>query len=135
MNGEMDEFDEKEKERRKKDQIEYRTKQKTSNIFLFFGTIFEIIITLTIVMALVLLEAIIILKWMNLPDNVKGNVFQFVSVAGLIGGIVLGFMTYKALGRLVIKKFHLEDKLREDVLNQFKTRKEYKEYYEKKQQR
>ena len=135
MNGEMEEFDAQEQERRKRDQIEFRKKKKTSNIFLFFGTIFEILITLVIVLGLVLLEAVIILKWMNLPDTVKGNVFQFVSVAALIGGIVLGFMVYKALGRLVIKKFHLEDKLREDVLNQFKTRKEYKEYYEKKQQR
>ncbi len=135
MNGEMEEFDAQEQERRKRDQIEFRKKKNTSNIFLFFGTIFEILITLVIVLGLVLLEAVIILKWMNLPDTVKGNVFQFVSVAALIGGIVLGFMVYKALGRLVIKKFHLEDKLREDVLNQFKTRKEYKEYYEKKQQR
>lgn len=135
MNGEMEEFDAQEQERRKRDQIEFRKKKKTSNIFLFFGTIFEILITLVIVLGLVLLEAVIILKWMNLPDTVKGNVFQFVSVAALIGGIVLGFIVYKALGRLVIKKFHLEDKLREDVLNQFKTRKEYKDSYEKKQQR
>ncbi len=135
MNGEMEEFDAQEQESRKRDQIEFRKKKNTSNIFLFFGTIFEILITLVIVLGLVLLEAVIILKWMNLPDTVKGNVFQFVSVAALIGGIVLGFMVYKALGRLVIKKFHLEDKLREDVLNQFKTRSEYKEYYEKKQQR
>lgn len=135
MNGEMEEFDAQEQERRKRDQIEFRKKKNTSNIFLFFGTIFEILITLVIVLGLVLLEAVIILKWMNLPDTVKGNVFQFVSVAALIGGIVLGFIVYKALGRLVIKKFHLEDKLREDVLNQFKTRKEYKDSYEKKQQR
>ena len=135
MNGEMEEFDEKEKERRKQDQIEYRKKQSTSNTFLFFGTIIEIVITLVIVLGLVLLDAVILLKWMNLPETVKGNVFQFTSVACLIGGIILGFMTYKALGRLVIRKLHLEDKLREDVLNQFKTRKEYKEYYEKKQQR
>ncbi|MBO4532882.1 MAG: hypothetical protein J5726_04205 [Treponema sp.] len=135
MNGEMDELDEKEQERRKQDQIEYRKKKSASNTFLFFGTIFEIIITLAIVIGIVLLEAIIILKWMNLPDQVKGNVFQFASVGGLIGGIILGFMAYKAIGRVVIKKFHLEDKLRDDVLNQFKTRKEYKEYYEKKQQR
>ena len=37
MNGEMEEFDEKERERRKNDQIDYRNKQKTSNLFLFFG--------------------------------------------------------------------------------------------------
>ena len=37
MNGEMEEFSEQEKERRKNDQIAYRKKQKTSNTFLFFG--------------------------------------------------------------------------------------------------
>lgn len=134
MNGEMDEFDEKEKERRKQEQIAYRNKKNTTNLFLVFGTIIEIIITFTIVMALVLLTVLIIQK-VNLDDTVKGNIFQFTAIADLIIGIILGLNIYKALGRWVIKKWKLQDKLREDTLIHFKTRKEYKEYYEKKQQR
>ena len=33
MNGEMDELDEKEREKRKQGQIDYRNKQKFSNLF------------------------------------------------------------------------------------------------------
>ena len=86
-------------------------------------------------MGLVILVAVITLKWLNLPDSTKGSLFQFMSVAALIGGIILGLMAYKALGGWVIKTWHLEEKLKEEVLIHFKSRKEYKEYYEKKQQR
>lgn len=135
MNGEMDELDEKEKERRKQAQIAYNKKKSTSNLFLFIGTIFEIIISLACVMGLVLLVAVITLKWLNLPDTTKGTIFNILSVVALIGGLFLGFIIYKSIGRWVIHKFNLEDKLKDEVLNQFKTRKEFKEYYEKKQQR
>ncbi len=134
MNGEMEEFDEKEKERRRKEQIEFRNRKNTTNLFLVLGTIIEIIITFTIVMVLVLLTVLIIQK-INLDDTVKGNIFQFVAIADLIGGIILGLNIYKAIGRWVIKKWKLQDKLREDTLIHFKTRKEYKEYYEKQQHR
>jgi len=134
MNGEMDEFDEKEKERRKQEQIAYRNRKNTTNLFLIVGTIVEVIITFTIVMALVLLTVLIIQK-INLDDTVKANIFQFAAIADLIGGIILGLNIYKALGRWVIKKWNLQDKLREDTLIHFKTRKEYKEYYEKQQHR
>lgn len=134
MNGEMDEFDEKEKERRKQEQIAYRNRKNTTNLFLIVGTIAEVIITFTIVMALVLLTVLIIQK-INLDDTVKANIFQFAAIADLIGGIILGLNIYKALGRWVIKKWNLQDKLREDTLIHFKTRKEYKEYYEKQQHR
>lgn len=134
MNGEMDEFDEKEKERRKQEQIAYRNRKNTTNLFLIVGTIVEVIITFTIVMALVLLTVLIIQK-INLDDTVKANIFQFAAIADLIAGIILGLNIYKALGRWVIKKWNLQDKLREDTLIHFKTRKEYKEYYEKQQHR
>lgn len=135
MNGEMEEMDEKEKERRKQSQIAYNKKKSTSNLFLFVGTILEIIISLACVMGLVLLVAVIILKWLNLPDTLKGTLFNIFSVVALIGGLFLGFIIYKSIGHWVIKKFQLEDKLKEEVVNQFKTRKEFKEYYNNKQQR
>ena len=106
MNGEMDELDEKEREKRKNDQIEYRKKQKASNTFLFLGTICEVILC-----------------------------FGFVFVFFIISILISGFFVYRTLGRLVIKKMNLKEKLREDVLNQFKTRKEFKADYEKKKNR
>ena len=132
MNGELDEFDEKEREKRKNDQIEYRNKQKSSNLFLFVGTIFEIAVCLGFVFLYFILAIIIVSR---IPESAQQIVYNILLIVCFIGGIASGFFVYRTLGRLVIKKMKLEDKLREDVLNQFKTRKEYKEYYEKKKQR
>ena len=135
MNGEMDELDEKEREKRKNDQIAYRKKQNTSNLFLFFGTICEIVISLAFVLLLFLISVILLYRILSLPDNVTSIIFNILLIVSFIGGLVLGFKVYKRLGRWVINKWELKDKLREDVLNQFKTAKEFKEYYEKKKQR
>ena len=132
MNGELEEFDEKEKERRKNDQIEYRKKQKASNTFLFFGTLSEIVISLAFVFVYFILSIIITSK---VPESSQQIVYNILMIVSFLGGLVSGFFVYRTLGRLVIKKFKLDEKLREDVLNQFKTRKEFKEYYEKKKQR
>ena len=135
MNGEMDELDEKEREKRKQDQIAYRKKQSTSNLFLFIGTICEIIISLAFVLLLFLISVVLLYRLLNLPENVTAIVFNILLIVDFIGGLVLGFKVYKRIGRWVINKWELKDKLREDVLNQFKTAKEFKEYYEKKKQR
>lgn len=132
MNGEMDELDEKEREKRKQDQIQYRTIQKTSRNFLFFGTICEIIISLAFVFVYFILSVIIASK---MPESAQQIVYNILLIVAFIGGLASGFFVYKRLGRLVINKMNLKDKLREDVLNQFKTHKEFKADYEKKQQR
>ena len=130
MNGEMDELDEQEKERRKNDQIEYRNKQKTSNVFLFFGTLFEIAISFIFVFAIIILAVLICARVLNLSDSVMSVVYQIILILGFLGGLVLGFFVYRKLGRWVIRKWKLEDKLREDVKKQFMTRKEFKEAYD-----
>ena len=56
-------------------------------------------------------------------------------IISFVGCLVSGFFVYRKLGRLVIKKWKLENTLREDVLNQFKTHKEFKADYEKKHAR
>ena len=132
MNGEMDELDEKEREKRKNDQIEYRNKQKASNLFLFFGTICEIILCFGFVFLYFILAIIITTK---IPEAAQQFVYNTLLVFSLIGGLVSGFFVYRTLGRLIIKKMNLKEKLREDVLNQFKTRAEYKADYEKKKNR
>ena len=132
MNGEMDELDEKERERRKQDQIEYRNMQKTSRLFLFFGTVCEIIITMAFVFLYFILAVVIVSK---LPESAQQITYNILMILAFLGGLVSGFFVYRSLGRLVIKKMKLEDKLREDVLNQFKSRKEFKADYEKKRNR
>ena len=132
MNGEMDELDEKEREKRKNDQIEYRKKQKASNTFLFLGTICEVILCFGFVFVFFIISILIVAK---VPESAQQIVYNILMIVSFLGGLVSGFFVYRTLGRLVIKKFKLDEKLREDVLNQFKTRKEFKEYYEKKKQR
>lgn len=132
MNGEMDELDEKEREKRKQDQIEYRNMQKTSRLFLFFGTVCEIIITMAFVLLYFIIAVVITSK---LPESAQQVTYNILMILAFLGGLVSGFFVYRFLGRLVIKKMKLEDKLREDVLNQFKTHKEYKADYEKKKNR
>ena len=135
MNGNMDELDEKEREKRKNDQIAYRKKQSTSNLFLFFGTIFEILISLLFILIYFIISAVIVYRILNLSENAITIVFNIFMIITFLGGLVSGFFVYRKLGHWVIKRWKLEDKLREDVLNQFKTRKEFKEYYENKKSR
>ena len=132
MDGKLDEIDEKEKEKRKNDQIEYRNKQKTSNLFLFIGTICEILISLAFVFVYFVLSVLITTK---IPESAQQIVYNILLIVAFLGGLVSGFFVYKMLGRLVIRKMNLKDKLRDDVLNQFKTRSEFKTDYEKKRQR
>ena len=135
MNGEMDELDEKEREKRKNDQIAYRKKQSTSNTFLFFGTLFEIAISLLFILIYFLLSAVIVYRLLNLPEETGSIVFNVLLILTFVGGLVSGFVVYRKLGRWVINKWNLKDKLREDVINQFKTRKEFKESFENKRTR
>ena len=135
MNGEMDEFDEKERERRKNDQIAYRNTKSTSNLFLFIGTILEIVISFAIIIIFILISVLLLSRVFDFPENVTTTLFQILLVIDFIGGLACGFVVYKKLGRWVIKKWQLEDKLRDDVLNQFKTRKEYKDDFESKNKR
>lgn len=132
MNGEMDELDEKERQKRKNDQIEYRNRQKTSNLFLFLGTVFEIVISMAFVFLYFIIAVVITSK---LPESAQQVTYNILMILAFLGGLVSGFFVYRFLGRLVIKKLKLEDKLREDVLNQFKTHKEFKADYEKKKNR
>ena len=135
MNGEMDELSEQERERRKNDQIAYRKKQKASNLFLFGGTLCEIVIALVIIIVFFLLTVLLLSRVLHLSDEASTIVFQIMLAVDFIGGLVCGFFVYKKLGRWVIRKWNLQEKLREDVLNQFKTHKEFKEYYENKNKR
>ena len=136
MEGQFEELDEKEREKRRNDQIAYRNKKKTSNTFLFIGTICEVIICFVCGMLLFLLSAVIVYRvFGNFSDDTKTVIFNILLVITFIGGLTGGFFIYRTLGRLVIKKLNLKDKLKEEVVNQFKTRKEFRADYQKQQQK
>ena len=78
MNGNMDELDEKEKEKRKNDQIAYRKKQTTSNTFLLFGTIFEIVISFLFVLVYFLISAVIVYRLLNVSEETGSIIFNIL---------------------------------------------------------
>lgn len=112
----VEEFDEEEKARRRKDQIEYRNKKRTSNIFMFFATIFEIIETFLVVGILLILSMFILSKIFAPQSEAFSNALGIVMIVMFFAGLVVGFMIYRRIITWVIKKWKLEDKLLDDVL-------------------
>jgi hypothetical protein len=132
MNGEMEELDEKEREKRKQDKIDYRKKQSTSNLFLFIGTVCEILLSFLFVLIYFILSVLITTI---IPESAQSIVYNILLIVSFVGGIASGFFVYRGLGRIIIDKGNLRPKLREDILNQFKTLKEFKADQEKKKHR
>lgn len=127
------ELDKAEQERRKKDQIEYRNKKRFSTLFLTLGSIFEIIETLIIIFAGVILSSLLIFRVFHLPTDQSSIVFSIVLIAIFIGGLVLGFIIYKKVVGWVIRKFNLQEKLNDEVVSHYV--KDPKEEQNKKQKR
>lgn len=116
----MEDLDEESRAKRKKEQVEFRTKKRTSNTFMFFATIFEIIETLILMIVLFISFAFIIFRVLKLGDSQIGvTIFEVGSLIIFIGGMILGFLIYKKVVRIAIKKMHLEDKLSDEVLNHY----------------
>lgn len=113
------ELDKAEQEKRKKDQIEYRNKRRFSTLFLTLGSIFEIIETLIIIFAGVILSSVLIFKVFNLPTDKTSVLFSIVLIVIFIGGLVLGFFVYKKVIGWTIKKFNLQEKLNDDVVKHY----------------
>ena len=116
-------LDAEEQARRKKEEILYRTKKRNSRILLFAGIVFEIIETVIIFFALLIVSIFIFSR--ILPPGVGGTVISLIYIADLIGSMFLGFKLYKAIIRHIIKRYRLEDKLTDEVIRQYaKTVKE-----------
>jgi uncharacterized membrane protein len=115
----MEDLDEESREKRKREQIEYRNKKRTSGIFMFAATIFEIVETIILMLVLFLLTAFILLKCFD-PENPAVQIaFQVSTVIIFIGGMILGFLIYKKTVTWAIKKFNLQDKLMDDVVRHY----------------
>lgn len=129
----MVDYDEESKAKRKKEQIEFRNKKRTSNLFMFFATIFEIIETLLLIILLYVGLVVLISKLFAPDSQVAGTIFQIGTIVIFIGGMILGFIIYKKVVVFAIKKMKLEDKLSEEVLSHYirKTDDEIKEELKK----
>ena len=124
----MSDLDEKVKEQRKKDAVDYRTKKKNSNLFLFCGSIFEVVETILIIMVLFIIFSFLMFRVFNATGDIGQKIFSIMTIVIFVGGLVLGFIVYKKVLGWVIEKFNLEDKLSKEVLDHYKKRtKEEKE--------
>lgn len=120
----MDMTDEEKEERlaRQKKELELRAKKRNSRLFLFFGSIFEIVETLAVITLLFVFFSVLILRVFKLPEELAKTIFQFSTIVSFIGGLFLGFMIYKACANFVIEKFNLIDKLSNEVLGHYSKR-------------
>lgn len=111
------ELDEAEKERRKKDAVEFRNKKKNSNLFLFLGSIFEIVVSLIIILALFLFFLAVLSR--ILPANIFEKVYPITTLISFFGGLFLGFMIYRKLAQFIIEKYNLKDKITDEVYKHY----------------
>ena len=120
----MDMTEEEKAERleRQKKELELRNKKRNSGLFLFFGSIFEIIESLAVIMLLFVVFSLLIFKVFSLPEAVARTLFQISTIVSFFGGIVLGFIIYKAVANFVIEKFNLTEKLSKEVLGHYSKR-------------
>ena len=120
----MDMTEEEKAERleRQQKELERRAKARNSRLFLFFGSIFEIIETLAVILLLFLFFSLLIFRVFNLPEATARTIFQFCTIVSFLGGLFVGFMIYKICANFVIEKFKLHDKLSNEVLGHYSKR-------------
>lgn len=125
----MQDLDEQEKARRKKEQVEWRTKKNTSNMFMFLTTLVNIAISIVLMIVLTLAASFVLFRVFDPNSTAVQVAFPIMMIAIFIGSMILGFFLYKKVARFAIKKFKLGDKLLDDVLNHYKTKKQTLEEY------
>lgn len=124
----MEDLDEEARARRRKEQIEYRNKKRFSNIFMIGATLFNIVETFVIIIALLVLGIFILTKTCNPETAAFSNILGVLVIVLSFGGLVLGFLVYKKVTGWVIKRFNLEDKLLDSIKMHYqKKTKEEKE--------
>ncbi len=115
-----EELDEAEREKRKQEKIKWQAKKRASTLFMICTSVFEILITLIVILLLFVLSAFLVFRVFNANGETGQLVFEILSIIIFIGGMILGYFLYKIIARASIKKFHLEDKLLDEVLLHYK---------------
>lgn len=111
------ELDEEEKAKRKKAQVEFRTKKRYSVKFQIMASIFEIVETVIIMFALIILASVLAFGVFHIePESTAFNIFQIGLILIFLIGMVLGFIIYKKVIRWYIKKFKKVNKLNDEIL-------------------
>lgn len=118
-------------EEKKRRSIEIQKKKRFSNIFVLCASLFLIVETLIILCALMIpLFAIFSHIIPHFEDNATmiGMVFAVAQMVFFVGGLFLGFLIFRNVVNLVIRKNHWEDRLTDDVKSHYlKKTKEEKE--------
>lgn len=114
-----DNLDDEEKARRKQQQIEYRNKKRFSSVFLLIATVFEIIETFLIILALIVGAIAITARFVDIKSALFSNILGIIIIVFSLGGLVIGFIIYKKAMRWAIDKFDLKDKLLDDVTSHY----------------
>lgn len=107
---------------RQQQELERRRKIRNSRLFLFFGTVFEILETFLVIVLLIVFFSFLIAKVFKLPEEAANTIGTFSLIVSFFGGLFLGFIIYKTCANFVIEKFKLEDKLSNEVLGHYSKR-------------
>lgn len=119
----IQDLDEQERARRKKDQVEWRTKRNTSNTFMLVSSLLQVVSTLILVAALIAIATAIMFNVLDLNGEAIQIAFPIVIMGTFLAGAIFSFVVYKKIARYFIKKLDLEDKLSDDVLKSYKYKK------------
>lgn len=127
---ELTNYEKEEQKRRKQEIIAYRNKKRFSSFFMTMACIFEILETMVIMFALLVISVLLVYRVFHLQDRAASIAMTIALVVIFIGGLILGFFIYKKAVIFVIKKGKLEDKLSDDILDHY-TRNPWKPSEEK----
>ncbi|MBP5568012.1 MAG: hypothetical protein J6X54_02175 [Treponema sp.] len=119
----MSRFDEEniESTEERKAKIDAQRKKTTTNIFLAFAVVYNVVLTLSLMIAIYVAYLFLMLRVFKVPadSSAGGTINAIMVLAVLVGGMILGFKLYVKSIRWFIKKYHYEDKLTKKVLDMY----------------
>lgn len=118
----MPDLEEEERLRIKKEQIEWRTKKNASSTFMLVSSLAQILMAVLLMVILTTIASLIVFNVLDLHGEAIQIVFPIMLMAIFVVSVVLNFVFYKKIARWAIKKFKLEDKLLDQVLDIYKVK-------------
>lgn len=109
-----------EQERRKRDKIEFRNKQRASNIFVLASTLIQIIETLIILCALLWADLMIMFKVIKIDNESGPTILQLSFFILFFVGLILGFFAYRFTMKFIVTKFDLSNKILDSTLDHYR---------------
>ena len=109
-----------EQERRKRDKIEFRNKQRASNIFVLASTLIQIIETLIILCALLWADLMIMFKVIKIDNESGPTILQLSFFILFFVGLILGFFAYRFTMKFIVTQFDLSNKILDSTLDHYR---------------